>query len=219
VSAYCTTQDALSWLSAGSVTDQQHLLASVVIATDTLVLNGHNLVTGDPFEIRLQVGDDLPTPLAEATEYYAIVLTPTTFQAALSEVDALAGTEINITATGTSVAAILRIPWTRIIERVSGELDELMIGSAMPLDPAMSIDDVPSIVRNYASLMAISRAALFTGQADDSLDAEIERAQKRLDVYASGKPIRADAPTATNHAVSGTGADPRGWTVTGGTIP
>lgn len=59
----------------------------------------HGLTTGDPIRFSAPFGT-LPSPIVINTNYYAIVLTPYTFQVAATRVDALAGNFINLTTNG-----------------------------------------------------------------------------------------------------------------------
>lgn len=63
-----------------------------------------NILTGT--RVRLTTTTTLPAGLATATDYYVIRLSDTTFSLATSYANAIAGTEINITSTGTGTHTI-----------------------------------------------------------------------------------------------------------------
>jgi hypothetical protein len=71
-------------------------------ATNTFTAAIHTLQTGDG-PLRTTSATTLPAGLAAATDYYAIRVTRNTFKLATSRVNALAGTEIDITTNGTGV--------------------------------------------------------------------------------------------------------------------
>jgi len=63
-----------------------------------------NLLTGT--RVRLTTTTTLPAPLATATDYYLIKMTDGTFKLATSYANAIAGTAINITTTGTGTHTV-----------------------------------------------------------------------------------------------------------------
>jgi hypothetical protein len=70
------------------------------ICTYSSVVNHpENIMVGT--RVRLTTTTTLPAPLATATDYYVIKITDTTFKLATSYANAIAGTSINITTTGT----------------------------------------------------------------------------------------------------------------------
>lgn len=79
---------------------------TVVAATDiATVAGGHGMVNGDgPFQVT--AATTIPAGLTAATNYWAIVLSPTTFKFATSRANALAGTAVDVTDTGTGALTI-----------------------------------------------------------------------------------------------------------------
>jgi hypothetical protein len=211
---YCTAQDAGNWGGVNNLTDPHHLLELVDPATDILGLGGHNMVTGDAFEITARAGTPA-TPLAEHTAYYAIVLSPSRWKAAATQADALVGIPIDITDEGVNMGALLHIPWDRYIEEESAKVGEMIPGNALPLADGAP---VPYVIRSYASVRVARRAAMFVGKMSQPLKDAVDEAKADLkEYYAKGKPLRDQAPPATNTAVSGprlsgSAADGRGWT-------
>lgn len=216
---YCTAQDAGNWSGVNNLTDRQHQLELVDPVADVLQLGGHNMATGDAFEITARAGTPAG-PLAESTTYYAIVLTPSRWQAAATAADAAAGIPIDITDEGVNMGALFRIPWDRYIEEESARVGELLIANAFPLADG---EPVPFIVRSYTSVLVARRAAIFVGKMSQALKDAVDETRADLrELYAKGKPLRDQAPLATNTAVSGprlsgTTVDARGWVrVSGG---
>jgi hypothetical protein len=66
--------------------------------------NPSNILTGT--RVRLTTTTTLPAPLATATDYYVIKATDSTFKLATTYANAVAGTAINITTTGTGTHTI-----------------------------------------------------------------------------------------------------------------
>jgi hypothetical protein len=209
---YCTPQQAGQWLGPNNAPDPYRTLSDVVPATDALVLDGHNLITGDTFEVTARAGT-VAAGLADGVVYYAIVANHSRWQAAATLADAEAGTQIDITDDGENMGVLLHIPWDRFIAEESSIIDDMFVGSSLPIPDA---GIVPPLVTRYTSLLVADRVAQFTGQTSLDLTTQIERAWKQLEsFYLKGKPIRNQAPPATNTAIrtpstSGS-ADSRGW--------
>jgi len=79
---------------------------TVVAATDiATVAGGHGLTNGDgPFQVT--AATTIPAGLTAATNYWAIVLSPTTFKFATTRALAIAGTAVDVTDTGTGALTI-----------------------------------------------------------------------------------------------------------------
>lgn len=76
-------------------------------ATDIVTIAAHGLTTGDgPF--RLTTTDTLPAGLNLATDYWVSVLTVNTFTLATSYANAIAGTPVDVTDTGTGTHTMTR---------------------------------------------------------------------------------------------------------------
>lgn len=217
---YCTAQDAGNWGGVNNLTNPHFPLELVDPATDTLGLGGHNMATGDAFEITARAGTPA-TPLAEHTTYYAIVLGPSRWKVAATAADALAGSAIGITDIGVNMGALLCIPWERFIEEESAYVGEKLIGNAFPL---LDGQPVPLLVRRHTGALVARRAAMFVGKMSEAIKDAVEETKAELkEMYAAGKPLRDQAPLATNTAVSGprlsgSGVDSRGWVRTVGGI-
>lgn len=72
--------------------------------TEQITVTGHGYATGEAFT--LTTSGALPTPLALATNYFAIVIDANTIKVATSLVNALAGTAINLTVAGSGTNTI-----------------------------------------------------------------------------------------------------------------
>jgi hypothetical protein len=77
----------------------------VSAASDSLTISSHGLATGD--RLRIEVPSTAPGGLAEAVDYYAIIVDSNTIKLATSSVNASAGTAINITSSGTGTIRVL----------------------------------------------------------------------------------------------------------------
>lgn len=73
-------------------------------STDELTCSSHGYSDGDPVIVTSTT--TLPTPLAESTEYYIIVVDANTFQLAETHGDAIDGTEIDLTDTGSGTHSV-----------------------------------------------------------------------------------------------------------------
>lgn len=67
--------------------------------TDTFTSSAHGFTTG--LKVQVTTSTTLPAPLAALTDYFVIVVDANNFKLALSLANALAGTQIDITTTGT----------------------------------------------------------------------------------------------------------------------
>ncbi len=96
------TAGALNKISATFLSSSQ-----VNTGTDVITQTAaHGYATGDgPF--RLTTSNTLPAPLALATDYYIIYVSATTYKLATSFANAIAGTAIDLTTTGTGTQTII----------------------------------------------------------------------------------------------------------------
>ena len=77
----------------------EYTVTAVNTTSDHITIGSHNYTTGDP--ILYRDGGTAITPLVDNTVYYVIVVSPTVIQLATTRANALAGTDINLTATTT----------------------------------------------------------------------------------------------------------------------
>lgn len=207
--AYCTKHDALDWVSGGAIRSEARLVAAVDTSTNTFTLDSHALKTGRQLLFRLEADGEMPAPLVEATPYYAIEVTDSTFQ-----VTATAdGAAIDLTTEGSNVSMIRSVPWQEYIWDAAAEIDDDLIANAPVAD-----GPVPQIVRMHAAALVIERALIFSGGTTEDIAERLQRVHDRFERWRAGKPLRVDAPAATLKAVrtprtSGSArSDLRGWT-------
>jgi hypothetical protein len=210
---YCTAQQAGHWLGPNNATNPFRSLSAVDPGSDALVLDGHNMSTGDMFEVTARAGT-VATGLEVGVEYFAIVINSSRWQVAATLADAQAGTEIGITDQGENMGVLIHIPWDRLIAEEDAVIDDMIMASALPLPDGAT---VPPLIGRYSSLLVAKRAAMFTGQTSLDLQTELDRTYDQFDkYYLKGKPIRTQAPPPANTAVrtpatSGAAVDRRGW--------
>jgi hypothetical protein len=79
--------------------------SSVSTSLDTLTINAHGLFTGQ--SLTVSTSSALPSPLLAATTYYVYVVDANTIKLATTLANALAGTAIDLTTTGTGTQTIV----------------------------------------------------------------------------------------------------------------
>lgn len=84
--------------------NQANIVFTAAVTDICTTATAHGFTTGAKVTATTTV--TLPAGLAAATDYYVIVLSSTTFSLATSQANALAGTAIDITGTGTGVHTI-----------------------------------------------------------------------------------------------------------------
>lgn len=99
-----TGSRTVSWFASSSDT------VEITVATPGVVTTTKDIKTGTP--VKFSTTGTLPTGLTENTQYYWIRLSATTGNLATTKANALAGTGINTTASGTGVHTMLvQIRW------------------------------------------------------------------------------------------------------------
>ena len=121
----------------------------------------HGFGTGDgPLRATKGADDSFPAPLAAATPYYSIVVTPGTFKFADSKAHALAGTAIDITTAGVGVNTL--ITGAAVHEAPISFSHTFTVGST----PGNTVYDVGTLTQNtVVAVNTVIQAALVT--ADD----------------------------------------------------
>jgi len=181
VSAYCTTADVYSWLPRGSVTRPARTAASVSTTTEAITLDDHGFADDDPITLRADSGGSLPGGLSAGTTYYAIVVTPASFQLAA----AAGGAAINLTSAGSNVLVIAQLPWDKWIEEESAALDCTCPAHSTPFSTT------PAIVRKYVGAMVARRAAIACALVTPALDLALrETIAPELALWRKGLAIR-----------------------------
>ena len=96
-----TTKAAfLTAVTATTLIGATKAISAASAANDTMTATAHGKVTGFG-PVRLATDNALPAGLATATNYWLIVVDANTVKFASSEANALAGTAVDITGTGT----------------------------------------------------------------------------------------------------------------------
>lgn len=85
---------------------------------DTITLTGHGFVTGDKFTYSKN-GGTANIGLTDATDYYAIVVDANTIKVATSYSNAIAGTAVNLTASGSETHKVLGVQATATVVMTS----------------------------------------------------------------------------------------------------
>ena len=208
---YCTITDVYNaGLPRGSLPNPARLIASVSVSTNLLTLDGHGLSSGQPIEFRADNGS-LPAPLSEGTTYYAIPSTDSAFAVA----SVAGGNAIDITTTGSNVLVIVPLPFEEWIDWASAIVESFLPAHLVPLD-----SPYPALVVSVTADLAAMRGLQFVGGAQIDQQARLLNAQRTLEKWGKGQPIRgANAPRIVNvSAINPPTADSRGWS-TNGRIP
>ena len=215
-SAYCVDADVyeLGGLPRGALPNPGRLIAEVSTGTEILTLDGHGFRAGAKLLFRPEGGGSLPAPLVAGTTYYALPLTDSTFQVAATS----GGSPINLTTAGSRVVVSTPLPMAGAIEWASALIDDMLPAHAVPLT-----SPYPAIVVATAAELAAWRLLSFTGGASaDALSTRLANAQRVIDRWAKGLPIRgANVPPAAGLAVVAAtmATDARGWIPADGRLP
>lgn len=215
LSAYCSAADLYdAGLQRGALPSPGRLVAAINATTNVLSLDGHGFRDDAELLFRAETGGSMPSPLVAGTTYYAIVLTDATCQVAATA----GGAAIDITTEGSLVVVSTPLPTQAAIEWASGMVDDFLPAHVVPLDAPY-----PAVVIAVTADLAVARLGVITGGSSaDFIATKLAAAQKMLDRWAKGLPIRgAIVPTAAglSTVAAATATDPRGWIPTGGTLP
>jgi hypothetical protein len=214
MSAYCVAADLYSHgLPPGVLPNPGRLLGAVDTGTEILTLDGHGFRADQVVLFRAEAGGSLPSPLVAGTSYYAIPLTDATFSVAASA----GGSAINLTSTGSNVVVVSPLPVDEWIAWASAMVDSFIPAHVVPLSAPF-----PALVVSITAELAAARGLAYTGgQSQTSIQDRIIAAQRLLDRWGRGVPIRGSAaPASSNLAAVATASDldPRGWVPSGGGI-
>lgn len=211
MASYCSQADLYSFgLPRGGTPNPGRLASTVESDDDTIELDVHGFSLGDPVRLRAESGGALPAPLTAGATYYAVPVDESHFKLSATAGDGA----IDFTADGTRVVVIAPLPIDAAILWASRIIDDMLPAHAVPLEEPYH----ELIIATCAELAAGKLLAL-RGSASKSLGEMIQYAQKRLERWGKGVPLRgANVPPAANLAV-GTSAphsDTRGWSRYGG---
>lgn len=214
MAAYATIREFYVYgLRRGVVSNEGRLVASSLASTDILELDGHLFETGDRVQVRAVAGGTLSAPLVAGTVYYVIRVTDSTFKLSATN----GGPAIDLTTNGDSMIVIAELPVAELLEAFSRFVDDFLphdvpvpaVGGAYPI----------TIVRTVCELTAAKVLSL-SGQTSVSMAAAYSAAEKQLERWKAGLPIRdtkASPPTNLAVVATPTAADSRGWG--SGTLP
>jgi hypothetical protein len=223
---YCSFADLFAFgAPRGATPNPARPLASAV--SDVCTLDQHGFETGDEIVFRPAGDGVMPSGLDAGVTYYAQYETEHTFR-------------VRATASGAAIAfddaedpLVVIAPLARasFIAWADRMIDEMCPGQAIPFDDvALYPGGVPEVIRMTSAELAAGKMAALSGSASRSLAETVDLAQKRLERWAKGLPVRgtpdatrtnlaASAPASSaSAALSATScaADPRGWRRYGG---
>lgn len=208
---YCVAADIYEFaLTRGSIPNEGRLVTAVDTAADALELDEHGLSLDGPVRFRVEAGGTLPGGLVALQSYFAIPVDPYRFQVSATA----GGAAVDLTTAGDRIVVIVDLPVDSAIAWADRFIDEHLADHPVPLDAP-----VPEIVKMTSAELAAHKLRMVTGSTSQTLMMIVDMAQKRLDRWAKGKPVRGtDAPPNVSLAASPTAAytDARGWREHGG---
>ena len=208
---FCTNTDVYNaGLPRGTLPNPGREISSVSTSANLLTLDGHGFESGQPIEFRSEIGS-LPAPLSEGTTYYALPVTDSAFSVS----SVASGSAIDLTSTGSRVLVIAPLPFAEWIEWASAIVESFLPAHLVPLSAPY-----PALVVSVTADLAAMRGIQFVGGAQVDAQQRIANAQRTLEKWGKGQPIRgANAPRIVNvSAIYPASADSRGWS-TDGRIP
>ncbi len=192
---YCSPSDLYSYgLPRGALASPGRVLDSASAVGDTLTLDGHGFVSGDVVQFRALDGGALPFPLVEGASYYAIAVDDWRFRVSATS----GGDAVDLTTAGASFVVIAPLPVQARIDKHRRLIDEALSAHAIS---AIDEANPPEILRMTNAELAAQDLLALTGKQSSSLTALWDAAQKRLERWARGVPVRAaDAPVSAQLA-------------------
>lgn len=213
-SEYCELADLYDYgLPRGALPNPGRLISSISPTTEIVTLADHGFALDQELRFRAEAGGSLPAALVEGVSYYAIPVSDATFKVAATP----GGAPLDFATAGSRIVVVTPLPVTAAIRWASGVVDDTLPAHVVPLEAPY-----PVTVRAATAQLAAAKLLAYTGQSQGSLGDAIAQAQKLLDRWARGIPIRgAVVPPPANLAVSSVAraTDPRGWSPEGGTLP
>lgn len=207
----CVTADLYSYgLPRGGTPNPGRLASTVSTSANTIALEEHGFDAGFPVRLRAEAGGSLPSPLAEGVEYYALPVDDGHFSLSAAP----EGAAIDLTTTGARFVVIAPLPTEAAIEWATGVIYDMVPAHIVP----MTAPYPPLIVATCAELAAGKLLAL-RGSSSKSLGEMLQWAQKRLERWSKGVPVRGiNQQRAANLSVGTTlpYPDSRGWSRWGG---
>lgn len=203
--SYATRRDVYELgLPRGTLRSDARVARASNPATDTIELDEHGFETNDRVLVRALEDGALPAPLQASTVYYAIRVSDSTLQLAAAE----SGPAIDLTSTGDGIVLVAPLPIERVLEAYSRVVED-WVPHLVPF-----VTPYPTTIVMTVAELSARKLQLMSGQISVSMQAIEEAAQKRLERWASGIPIRDDRATkSSNLAVVARGAS---WCSRGG---
>ncbi len=207
-SQYCSVSDLFSYgFQPGSIPNPARQVYSVVPGSDVLVADNHGLSDGDAVTFRVDsIGGSLPSPLVAGTTYYVTRITDSRFAVSATSGGAL----IDLTTAGENALVATEINYLAAIVFASELINNSLPGHIVPIDESA----IPEIVRMTAAELAVGKLMSKYGASPTTLSASVDAAQKRLERWAKGVPVRGvNSPPRAQLSRSATApyADLKGW--------
>lgn len=212
-SRYCGRADLYNFgLPRGSIPNSGRLVLSTSATADAFTLGEHGFSAGDPVTFRAEMGGSMPAPLIAGTTYYALPVSESVFQVAATA----GGPAIDLTTAGAEVLVSSPLPIESAIEWGAETINLALIAHAVPLEAPY-----PPIIVMVNAELAAAKLGYFSGATSKSLTDVMASAQKKIDTWAKGVPLRGsgvsrDDRTNTPQSASVPYCDRRGWGRFGG---
>ncbi len=209
---YCSVSDLYTFgLPRGGLPNPSRMVHSVSSGGNTITLDEHGFSTGDEMSFRPDGVDGvLPSPLTEGTTYYAIAIDDARFSVSAT----LGGAAVDLTTNGERVHVIERIPYDATIAWASRIVDDHIPAHIVPL-----AEPYPEVIRMTTAELAATKLMGRQGSVQKSLSDVLTLAQKRIERWAKGVPVRGpNSPARANLATSSASAaylDRAGWRTPG----
>ena len=215
--AYCSPSDLHAHgVPRGATPNPARVLASAV--SNTCTLDDHGFATGDTITFRPAGDGAMPAGLVAGTTYYAQAETDHMFRVRATA----GGAAITFTDVDPDDPIMVFAPLDKAasIAWADRMIDNMVTGQATPFDDvALYPDGVPDIIKFTSAELAAGHLLGVTGSASRSLADIVDAAQKRLERWSTGVPVRGTPDESReNLAVAATApyCDRRGWSKYGG---
>jgi hypothetical protein len=218
---YCTPADVYSYgLPRGALRNPGRP-ATANAAAGALALDVHGFALNDSVTLRPEAGGQLPAPLVEGVNYFAIPIDESHFQLAATA----DGSAIALTTDGSRIVVIAPLNFQAAIDRGASLIDDQLPAHVVPL-----VAPYPLIIVVTNAEIAGGQLLAMSGSESVSLGDIIDAAMTRIKRWGTGVPLRG-ANTAQQRpagvAVSSIGGvppvphsgppcDPNGWRRWGG---
>lgn len=202
---YCDVSDLYAYgLPRGGLPNPGRLVASVDIQAEAFVLDEHGFVDGDEVTFRPDAIDgELPGGIVEDVTYFARRVNDVVFSVATQ---AAGGTVVNLTTPGKRFLVISPLPVASSIAWASRIIDEMLPAHVVPFT------DPPEVVRMTCAELAVAKLAARQGAQTTGLSETLAEAQKRMQRWSKGVPVRtANMTNRANLSMTTAPRDPRGW--------